>query len=96
MSTLFIEDVASYMRCSHSTVRRRIAEARAGNSTFPLPIHGEHKRGLWRKEDIENWSEAQSSNIPKIDGPSICNQKQDIEFIRKQLRELGINIKGTK
>jgi len=94
MDLLNIEEVASFMRCSSSTIRRRIAEARKGNSTFPLPIHGDRKRGLWRKDDIEIWSEVPSSNTCHIESPSVRNRH--IEVTRNQLRELGIKISDHK
>ena len=61
MKLLNIREVATLLGCSISTIRRRIAAARLGTSTFPLPVHGCRKKGLWRREEIETWKEKQTS-----------------------------------
>ena len=89
MKLLTIEEVASITRCSVSTIRRRIAETRRGQSTFPLPIHGFHKRGLWRQDDIELWQETPPPNVPYIESPAIKNKR--LEIARNRLRkEFGL------
>ena len=76
MTLLNINEVASLLRCSRSTIYRWMAETRKGNSTFPLPITGKRKRGLWHKEDIEAWSNCPQSNQPYAD--ITCAQLRDL------------------
>jgi len=94
MTLLNICEVAKYMRCSVNTIRRRIADARKGESTFPLPIHGSRKRGLWRQEDIELWSEAPPPDAHCIESPTVRNRR--LENTRKQLRKLGLKFGDTE
>jgi predicted DNA-binding transcriptional regulator AlpA len=63
-SDLFtIQEVCRYYGLSEQTIRRRIKEARAGNSSFPSPIFGYGRKALWHREDIENWSETESRQL---------------------------------
>jgi len=54
---LKISEVAELLRCSVPTVRRWLAEARRGERLFPLPLNQPRSQNLWRREDIENWTE---------------------------------------
>ena len=54
-----IQEVCQYYGLSEQTIRRRIRESREGTGSFPKPIFGFGKRGLWHREDIENWSETE-------------------------------------
>ena len=48
---LFIEDVAELLRCSPSTIRRRVS---AG--VFPVaPLPGIDKRRRWSRYAFDNW-----------------------------------------
>ena len=89
MTWLNIEQVSDYLRCSISTVRRRIRAARKGKSNFPLPRDGNHNRGMWRLEDIEAWQETPPDR-PIIE--SSATKKRRRENIRKQLAKLGVNV----
>lgn len=67
MSTHFmnIQDVCDYFGVSKPTIRRRIKEHQEGVGTFPIPVFGLGRKLLWRKTDIENWSErAKPDPIP--------------------------------
>jgi predicted DNA-binding transcriptional regulator AlpA len=50
-----IKEVAAYFDKCVMTIYRWIEEARAGNSTFPLPITPSGKTRMWRRSDIEGW-----------------------------------------
>jgi len=52
-----IQDLCRYFGLSEQTIRRRIKEAKEGMGTFPKPIFGYGRKGLWRIEDIMNWTE---------------------------------------
>lgn len=91
MRLLTIDEVAQSMRCSVSTIRRRLNAAREGKSTFPLPIHGDNKRGLWREEDVETWQESKPE-LPQIESPAIKDRR--LKIIHHQLEQLGIKFDG--
>jgi predicted DNA-binding transcriptional regulator AlpA len=94
MKLVNIEDVAILMGCSVPTIRRRMADARAGKSSFPLPIHGSRKRGLWRKDDIEMWSEA-SPDTPSVPCETPATRQRHLKIIHNELREkFGVEING--
>jgi len=56
---LSIQEVCQFYGLSEQTIRRRIRESREGVGSFPKPIFGFGRRGLWHREDIENWSETE-------------------------------------
>jgi len=57
-----IQDICQYFGLSEQTIRRRIRESREGTGSFPKPIFGYGKRGLWHREQIENWKETQEQS----------------------------------
>ena len=87
MTLLTIEEVSSITRCSVSTVRRRIADARKGLSTFPLSIHGDRKRGLWRLDDIELWNESPSPDMPNVPYDTPTTRQRRLKAIHNELLE---------
>jgi predicted DNA-binding transcriptional regulator AlpA len=92
MNLVNIKEAASIMRCSVSTIDRRTADARAGKSSFPLPIHGNRKRRLWRKDDIEMWNEA-LPDIPNVPCETPATRQRHLKSIHNELREkFGITI----
>ena len=100
MSLLTIQEVSQITRCSVSTIRRRISDARAGKSSFPLPIHGDKKRGLWRADDIELWNESPQPNTPNVPYETPATKQRHLKIIHNELLErYGINVgssdKGT-
>ena len=54
-----IQEVCQYYGLSEQTIRRRIRESREGAGSFPRPIFGYGRKALWRRSDIENWSETE-------------------------------------
>ncbi len=54
-----LREVCDYVRCSETTVRRWIAEARHGAGTFPLPVQ-ERKGGrlLFDPQALAHWANA--------------------------------------
>ena len=59
-SNLFnIQEVCQFYGLSEQTIRRRIKESKQGRSTFPKPIFGYCRKALWRREDIESWTESE-------------------------------------
>jgi len=56
---LSIQDICQFYGLSEQTIRRRIKESREGTGSFPKPIFGYGRKGLWHREDIENWKETE-------------------------------------
>ena len=54
-----IKEICQFYGLSEQTIRRRIKESREGSGSFPKPIFGYGKRGLWHREDIMNWKETE-------------------------------------
>ena len=54
-----IQEVCEYYGLSEQTIRRRIKEAKKGRSSFPKPIFGYGRKALWRRSEIENWTETE-------------------------------------
>ena len=52
-----IQEVCQYYGLSEQTIRRRIRESKLGCSSFPRPITGYSRKALWRRTDIEDWTE---------------------------------------
>jgi len=92
MKLVNIQEVSSITRCSISTIRRRIADSRKGLSTFPLPIHGGRKKGLWRQDDVLMWNEAlpDTPKVPYIESPTVRNLR--LINVHNRLLEYGIKI----
>jgi predicted DNA-binding transcriptional regulator AlpA len=86
---LTLKEVCSVMKISPSTIKRRVNDAREGKSSFPLPIHGKGKKGLWVAEEINGWKEI-PPNVPNIKSPAA--QKQEIENDLDRLRAMGMKI----
>jgi len=91
MKLVNIGEVADLMRSSVSTIRRRLAAARSGESSFPLPIFGNKKKALWRQDDILTWNES-LPDTPNVPNDTPATRQRRIEITRNQLRELGIKI----
>ena len=89
MDVFNTKQVCYFMKISPSTVSRRVAESRKGNSTFPLPIHGSHKKRLWRAEDIISWSEEEST----VHHESPTDQERRLKAVHEELlKEFGIKV----
>jgi len=52
-----IQQICDFYGLSEQTIRRRIRDAKAKKSSFPKPVFGYGRKGLWHAEDIINWSE---------------------------------------
>ena len=88
-----IQEVANYFQVSISTIRRRRAESIKGLSSFPAPVFGQNRKGLWRKEDLELWVEGGQdvSNVPHIESPAAI--KRRLKAVHNDLlREFGMKI----
>jgi predicted DNA-binding transcriptional regulator AlpA len=57
-----IQEVCQYYGLSEQTIRRRIKDSKQGIGTFPCPIFGYGRKALWKKSDIESWSESMPNN----------------------------------
>ena len=56
---LNIQDVCKFYGLSEQTIRRRIKDSKEGISSFPRPIFGYGRKALWRRSEIENWTETE-------------------------------------
>ena len=57
-----IEEVCQYYGLSEQTIRRRIKDSKQGIGTFPRPIFGYGRKALWKRSEIESWSESMENN----------------------------------
>lgn len=91
-SLMTFKEVCVYFGMSAPTLRRLISRRKRGESSFPNPIFGWNRRGLWRRSDIENWTETETVSEPqKVE--STEKKAKKLEQDRKLLaKEHGIKI----
>ena len=76
---LLISEVSALFRVSNVTIYRWLAESRAGQGTFPLPISQRKAKLRWLASDIERYIASQSV-MPEFVSPV----KQKKEYDRRQ------------
>ena len=82
-----VHDVCQYFGIGESTLRKRLKEARIGQSRFVTPIFGWGKRALWRADDIRNWNES-DPDTRLVDSSTI--RTKTLQQDRKALQKMGV------
>ena len=85
------QEVAAYFGKCIETLRLWIRNAKAGKSTFPLPVTGRGQRRLWRRSDIENWDANRESQPEAV--AEFRERAMRRGIVRNQLVRHGINLK---
>ena len=90
-----IHEVAAHFGLSESSIRRRVRDARNGQSNFVLPLFSSGSRVLFRKDQILSWQgeDAESvtftaSQVPSISQAQIKSHAQ----VRRELQAFGIDV----
>lgn len=85
-SLMTFKEVCKYFGMSAASLRRLIARRKRGESSFPAPILGWNRRGLWRRSDIEHWTETETfAPSPKVESSE--NQSKRLERDRDDLKK---------
>jgi len=79
---LLIDEVATLLRISQSTIYRLIADSRAGRSNFPVPISRRKGKNRWLASDIERYLASQSAS--KVPVNFVSPAKKQKEHQRRQ------------
>lgn len=86
------KDVCEYFGLSAPSLRRLIARRKRNESSFPSPILGWNRRGLWRRSDIENWTETETTSEPqKVESPEKKERRLERDRIALK-KEHNINV----
>jgi len=97
-SLLKIEDIMRIFGLSRVSIYRRVSEARAGKSQFPLPI-GKRKENLrWNATDIEAFCQSRTTSMPVVASPKQQRKKAraNQEVVRATLEKHGIFDKSNQ
>ena len=82
---LLIHEVAVLCRVAESTVRRWVAESRAGRGDFPLPISQPGRKLLWRASDIETFLSRSNALPPdNVVSPAKQMRRETQDFKNRQ------------
>jgi len=95
---LTFRDLLDLLAISEATLRRRIAETRAGTGTFPMHVNfnGSKRKLLWNPADIERWVGCQQQTTPTLEIESASSRTQRHAAAMKSLARKGVNIRSTK
>ncbi len=74
---------------SEPTIRRYLRESRIGKSSFPLPITATGKKGLWIRQEVEDWIESPKA-VEQMESPA--QRTRSLKVIHNQLRELDVKV----
>ena len=87
-----LRQVCDYLKLSECSVRRRIAEARRGVSTFPLPVQGKKREKLlFDPIALRRWVEAQQvTPQPTIPINPVTRKQQDKDYHTRQQKAASI------
>ena len=95
MKTLLtLRDLMLLLNLSEATLRRRIAESRAGIGNFPKPVTGFRRKLLFRPEDIEAWAAA--GRPPPVAVESASQRSKRHTTAMKRLESKGVRITNSK
>jgi transposase-like protein len=90
---LGIKDIMRIFDISQPTVYRWVRDARAGKSTFPLPIgNGFKKKLLWSQDAIAAYQNAANAPTPKFETTAQLKTRKTAAMER--LRKRGVNVTG--
>jgi len=87
---LTLRDLMLVLNISEATLRRRIAESRAGIGNFPKPVDGYKRKLLFRPDDIEYWAGCQQRAPPEIESASQRTKRHSAALER--LRSKGVKV----
>jgi predicted DNA-binding transcriptional regulator AlpA len=82
---LLIDEVASLLRVSTSSVHRWLGQRRKGIGSFPLPISSKGGKLRWLSNDIESFLESHSASPPQVISPVRQMRRDKKDFQKRQL-----------
>jgi predicted DNA-binding transcriptional regulator AlpA len=93
---LTLRDLMPILNLSEATIRRRIAESRAGIGNFPKPVNNESRRKLlFNPDEVELWAGCQqSAPVAKIE--SSTQRQRRHSSAMKRLEAKGVRIAPTQ
>jgi predicted DNA-binding transcriptional regulator AlpA len=92
---LTLRDLIPILNISEATIRRRIAESRAGIGNFPKPvINGSRRKLLFNHDDIERWAGCQqSAPVAKIESSTQRQRRHSAAMNR--LKSKGVRVANS-
>jgi predicted DNA-binding transcriptional regulator AlpA len=87
---LTLRDLMSILNLSEATLRRRIAESRAGIGDFPKPLTGFRRKLLFHPDDIERWAGCRQRAPPEVESATQRTKRHNAALER--LRSRGVKI----
>jgi predicted DNA-binding transcriptional regulator AlpA len=87
---LTLRDLMPLLNLSESTIRRRIAESRAGVGNFPKPITASKRKLLFNPDEVDRWANCQQRAPPEIESASQRTKRHHAALDR--LRSRGVKI----
>ena len=93
---LTLRDLMLILNLSEATLRRRIAESRAGIGNFPKSVnHGVRRKLLFNPDEIELWAGCQQS-VPAAKIESASQRSKRHQDALKRLRSKGVKVATQK
>jgi predicted DNA-binding transcriptional regulator AlpA len=89
---LTLRDLMPILNISEATIRRRIAESRAGIGNFPKPVTGFRRKLLFRPEDIESWMGCQQRAPPVANIEPAAQLSKRHSAALERLRSKGVKV----
>ena len=89
---LTFQDLLSILQVSEATLRRWLAETRAGRGNFPKPITGFKRKLLFHPDDIERWTGCQQQPTPIVKVESASRRTQRHNAAIASLRAKGVKV----
>jgi predicted DNA-binding transcriptional regulator AlpA len=81
---LLIDEVATLLRVTPSSVHRWLGQRRKGIGSFPLPISNKGGKLRWLSSDIESFLESQSASPPQVISPARQMRHDRKDFQKRQ------------
>jgi len=93
---VLIDEVAARLRVSTSTVRRWLAESRAGRGNLPRPVSVPGGKLRWLASDIEAYLASQSQATPPVVSTVRQVRRDQKEFHQRQAEADKILLRHRK
>ena len=92
---LTVQDLLPILQVSEATLRRWLAETRAGRGNFPKPITGFKRKLLFHSDDIERWAGCQQQPTPTAKTESPTQRSKRHTAAMNRLKSKGVRIANS-
>jgi len=91
---LIVQDLLPILQVSEATLRRWLAETRAGRGNFPKPITGFKRKLLFNPDEIEAWTAA--GRPPPVAVEPASQRSKRHAAAMKRLQSKGVRVPSSK